>query len=147
MSENEGYEYLEDIALADVAFRAWAPDPAGLFRQSWNATLAALLDNPEELAKRSTHTIHLSDALLDMLLHSFLEELVYLKDAQGFLGRLASVAVKERSGTYVVDAVVAGEPIDPTRHQVAVDVKAVTMHRLSLTRDADAWKAVVVLDV
>ncbi len=147
MSEREGYEYLEEIALADVAFRAWAPDLSALFRQAWDATLAVLLEDAAGLKDRETHTIHLSETEPDMLLHSFLEELVYLKDADGFLGRVASIAVEERNGTHTVDAAIEGEPIDPSRHRVGVDVKAITMHRLSLTHDTRSWMAVVVLDV
>jgi SHS2 domain-containing protein len=55
-------------------------------------------------------------------------------------------AVNE-SGRWVVDAIAVGEAIDPTRHQLAGDVKAVTMHRLRVVHTEDGWQATVVLDI
>jgi protein archease len=48
---------------------------------------------------------------------------------------------------YTVHATLAGEPIAPERHHMRVDVKAVTLHRFSLTQTQRGWEATVVLDI
>jgi SHS2 domain-containing protein len=144
---HEGYEYLEDIALADIAFRAWARTLPALLREAWDATLGVLIDDPAQLQDTDTHTIALTESDPEALLHSFLEELVFLKDAERFLGRIGSIHVEQRDGACIVNASIVGEVIDPARHRLGVEVKAITMHRLSLRRAPGGWEAVVVLDV
>ena len=46
-----------------------------------------------------------------------------------------------------LDAVLAGERIDPERHELLADVKAVTFHDLRVERTATGWDAHVTLDV
>jgi SHS2 domain-containing protein len=43
-------------------------------------------------------------------------------------------------------AEVAGEPVDPARHQFRMDVKAATYHQVQVRRNAE-WRARVILDV
>lgn len=147
MSRQQGHEYLEDIALADIALRAWAQTLSALFREAWNATLGVLVENPEDLQEIDRHAIALTESDLEALLHSFLEELVFLKDAERFLGRVASIDVAAGNRAYTVNAGITGESVDSARHRLGVEVKAVTMHRLSVARRCDRWEAVVVLDV
>ena len=40
-----------------------------------------------------------------------------------------------------------GEPIDPARHVLDHEVKAITYHRLKLERQADRWLAEVIVDI
>ena len=44
-------------------------------------------------------------------------------------------------------AELAGEPYAPARHDVRTEVKAVTYHQLSVTRQAGGWVARVILDL
>ncbi len=44
-------------------------------------------------------------------------------------------------------AELSGERLNPARHDLRVDVKAVTMHRFSVEERNSRWRAVVVLDV
>ena len=46
-----------------------------------------------------------------------------------------------------VQAVLTGERIDPKRHELVADVKAVTLHDLRVERSATGWDAHVTLDV
>ena len=40
-----------------------------------------------------------------------------------------------------------GEVIDRERHELLVDVKAVTMHHFKVEETAEGWTATVVLDI
>ncbi len=41
----------------------------------------------------------------------------------------------------------SGEELDMDRHELVVDVKAVTLHRYALERVDKRWRAFVVLDI
>ena len=140
------FEYLEDLTAADVAFRAEGGSLEELFAAAWEATLGVIVD-PRDLRPRVRRRIRLQDRGLEQLLYAFLEEQLYLKDAQGLLLRLETCRVDRRGGKWRVQAVAAGEPADPERHNLGTDVKAVTWHHFSLRREADRWQATVILDV
>jgi SHS2 domain-containing protein len=106
-----------------------------------------MLANVAALQPRERREVHVEAEALDLVLLRFLEELVYRKDAEQVLLRPTSMRVTQREDRWVVDAVLAGEGIDPTRHQLSADVKAVTLHRLSVQRHDGQWDATVVLDI
>jgi SHS2 domain-containing protein len=141
------FRYLDDIALADVAFEAEAASPGELLAEAWSAALAVMVDSPGSLDREVERRVSLSESALDLLLFDFLGRLVYYKDAERLLLRAERVEVARSGSGWSVEALLAGERIDPGRRALGVDVKAVTMHRLSVTETAAGWRAVVVLDV
>lgn len=138
---------LEGLTRADAAFRAEEADLAGLFRTAWQATLELMLPDPASLQARERRRITLTNPAVDLLLFDFLSELVYYKDAEGLLLDLASLAVETSPAGYRLEAEAAGEAADPARHELGVDVKAVTLHRFAVERTPEGWQATVVLDV
>ena len=142
-----GYRLLEGLTRADVAFRAEEADLEELFRTAWRATLELMLPDASTLRARERRRIALANPAADLLLFDFLGELIYYKDAEGLLLGLSSLAVEGGPGGYRLRAEAAGEPVDPARHELGVDVKAVTLHRLAVERTPEGWQATVVLDV
>jgi SHS2 domain-containing protein len=140
------YRYLEDMALADVAFRAAGASREALFAAAADAVAGTMVENLATIRETETVSLHLEEPALDLLLFSFLSEVVYLKDARRLLLRPRSIAITGE-GPCVLRAVLAGEAIDPRRHPLLTDVKAVTLHRLSVERTEGGWQATVVLDV
>lgn len=82
-----------------------------------------------------------------MLLFSFLQELIFHKDARRLLLHADNVRIGQRKGVFRLKADLSGEQIDADRHRLLVDVKAVTLHRFKVEFGDNLWKAVVVLDV
>lgn len=141
------YEFLEDVAIADIAFRAWGKDLGELFVASGDATLNAMIDNLEAIKLKETRTFSLENDELDMLLFNFLQELIYYKDSEQLLLRVQQVQIEEKKGKQQLSAVAQGEKLDPQRHQQRVDVKAVTLHRFQLEKTDEGWTAMVILDI
>jgi len=90
---------------------------------------------------------HVEADCLDLALLKLLEALIYAKDAEGNFLCITSVSVREQDTRWVVDAAATGEAIDPSRHLLSGDVKAVTLHRLNVQRSDSGWKATVVLHI
>jgi len=141
------YRYLDDTAIADVAFEARGNDLEDLFRSAWEATLATMIDNPECIARKTTHRVNVHQNRTDLLLHDFLQELLFYKDAEGILLQVDQLNIKAEESQYRLDAVLAGEKIDHARHEMRVDVKAVTFYQLYVDHSETGWRATVVLDV
>ncbi len=141
------YRLLDDAPTADVGFVAAGATLDECFQAAADATLEVMLANPAELQPRERRVVHVENDVLDMALLNFLEELVYYKDAEGLFLRVTGVQVVQSDGRWVVDSTVEGEAIDPSRHRLSADVKAVTVHRLGVRRVNGGWEATVVLDV
>jgi SHS2 domain-containing protein len=141
------YRFLDDVAPADVAFEATGDDLASLFEAAWEATLSVMVEPVDTVLPREAKDLRLEAPGAEALLYDTLAYQIYLKDAEGLLLRLADVRVVEDEKGVLLVARAAGEPPDPQRHSLGVDVKAVTYHRFGLSRSGDLWRATVVLDV
>ncbi len=141
------YEFLEDIAIADIAFRAWGKNLEEVFKAAGDATINAMIDNLEAIELKETRTFSLENDALDMLLFNFLQEFIYYKDSELLLLRAQQVEIEEKNGEYHLTAVTQGETLDRDRHEERVDVKAVTLHRFQLEKTDDGWTALVILDI
>lgn len=141
------FRFLEDIATADVAFEAWGETREEMYIASARALLSTMVEAPDDVTRREGITISLEHEEEDLLLFSFLEELIFLKDARRLLLHADRVLIEAHNGILRLEAVARGEAIDAGRHRLLVDVKAVTLHRLQVVRGDGVWRAVVVLDV
>ena len=141
------YHYLEEIGTADIAFEATGRDLPELFRDAADATVNVMIDNIDAIQPVETRQIALSNEKLDMLLFDFLQELIFLKDAQRLLFRMREVQIAERNENYFVKATAEGETLDAERHHQRADVKAVTLHDFSVEQIDGNWTARVLLDI
>lgn len=141
------FRYLEEIAVADVAFQATGATLEEMFTSAAEALLGVMLEESAPLGRVAGVEIELENAELDLLLFSFLAELVFYKDARRLLLRVDAIKVESGEEGFRLHAVARGETIDPARHPLLVDVKAVTMHRLQVLKQDGEWEATVVLDV
>lgn len=141
------YRFREDVAIADVAFEAWGATLEELFVAAADATTNTMAENLEAIGERERRPIRIEEQSADLLLLRLLEELVYFKDTEGLLLRVPAVRISRRDGALVLEAEARGEPLDPLRHRLQADVKAVTLHGLRVEQTARGWEASVVLDV
>lgn len=141
------YEFLEDIAIADIAFQASGKNLEELFKAASDATVNAMIDNLEAIELKEQRTFSLENDALDMLLFNFLQEFIYYKDSEQMLLRTKQVQIEEKQANYYLNAVTEGEKLDSDRHQQRVDVKAVTLHRFELKKIDNGWEATVILDI
>ncbi len=141
------YEYLEEASIADVAFRAWGADVEACFLAAAHATLNVMVEDLGTVRCAARREVQLERETLEMLLFAFLNEIVYVKDAERMLLRAEAVRIEQAPAGCRLAARLAGETLDAARHATRVDVKAVTLHGLSVRAGAQGWEARVTVDV
>jgi SHS2 domain-containing protein len=141
------YHYLDHIATADVAFKAYGSSMEEAFISAARATLNVMVENVDEVKPRTQRSFSLEAESAEMLLFDFLQELLFFKDAEQLLLRVRSVKVTHGDACWTINAHAAGEKIEESRHDMLVDVKAVTLHQFDLHQTTDGWQATVVLDI
>lgn len=141
------FEFLEDIATSDIAFEAWGKTVGEMFVSAADATVNVMIEDLTSIENRLIRAITVESDALDMLLFNLLQELIYYKDAEMLLLRVPKVEIAQQENRLNLRADAYGEEIDPERHRLSLDVKAVTLHRFEVREADDGWHATVILDV
>ncbi len=141
------YEFLDDVATADIAFKAWGESLEDTFAAAADATLNVMVEDLDSVEPRVRRDLRLENEAADLLLFDVLQELIYYKDSEALLLRIHSLRIESGPGRHALEAIAFGEEIDPDRHPLRVDVKAVTLHRFSLAPTNRGWEARVILDI
>jgi len=80
---------------------------------------------------------------LDALLRGWLGELLYTFHVRKLVFSDFTVSVCERG----LQGTARGEPMDAARHELDVEIKAVTWHGLKVEPTSDGWLAEVIVDI
>jgi len=154
------YETFEHTA--DLGLRVQAPNTAELFADAARGLCSIMVANFAAVRPVQEVQIHLQGDNIEELWHDWLSELLFM-----FHGRrlvLAefkvdirlpeicdeeddAVAAMELSSPTILNATARGEPIDPGRHEITVEVKAITWHQLKVERCPNGWLGEVILDI
>jgi SHS2 domain-containing protein len=142
------FRFLEEVALADTAFEAFGDSPSELFVAAGQAVIETIA-NPETVQARWERVVERTAPELGDLLFDWLSDMVFLKDAEGVVFRqVAAVVTQDQPhGGWKLRGTLSGEPIDPSRHELHNDIKAVTKHLYEVRQQDGRWVARVVLDI
>ncbi len=142
---SQSFTFLEDTAIADMAFEATGDSLSELFSASARALFECMVDT-RRLHLKITKQIKLRDSQIDRLLFDWLSELVCIKDAEGMLFGKYIVHV-EKKDQWELEAKIIGDRVNQKKQRVRTDVKAVTYHLFDVSQaDDGTWKARVVVD-
>jgi len=141
------YRYLDDLATADVAFEAWGDTPEDMFAAAADATLNVMVEELSSISEHETRRLHIRSDSIEMLLFHLLQELIYYKDAEQLLLRVRDVKIESDGEGLALNAEAYGEQLNPEKHELIVDVKAVTMHQFEVRKTPEGWWARVILDI
>lgn len=128
---------------ADRGIRSWGAELPVAFRQAARG-LWSLMVEPAAVSPRQSISVTVEAADRESLLVAWLNELLYLYEAKGFIGRDCTISNLTDAR---LDAALVGETVDPTRHVIVSHVKAVTYHQLHVGPTEGGWEATVVVDV
>jgi SHS2 domain-containing protein len=135
------YEFFEHTA--DLGLRAKAPDVNTLFAEMATALFATIVDDMATIQLHDALEVTIPGTVLDDLLFDWLRELVYRFDAEHWLAGHFEVRISDVG----LHAYVRGEPLDPTRHVLAHEVKAITYHELRVEHTEEGWLGEVIVDI
>ena len=139
------YRFVEDVAIADCAIELTGRDLDDLFETA-AAALTALMVDPATVRVGVERAVALTAEALDLLLHDWLSEMIYLKDSERQLYPECRARVSG-AGPFRVDAQLRGGVIEPGRTALGADAKAVTLHQLTVEAVREGWRARVVIDI
>ncbi len=141
------YRFLENEAVADVAFIASGKTMEGAFESAAAAVTETMVRNIEGIRPETTRKFRIKAKTPEILLLKFLEKLIFLKDRNRLVFWRIKTVITNKKGVWSLECKADGEEINTERHEFGVDVKAVTMHGLSIKHTGGKWTCKVVLDI
>jgi SHS2 domain-containing protein len=135
------YEFFEHTA--DLGLRVRAGDLDTLFAEAARALFAAIVDNLDAVQPLQQVEVRQAGTDREYLLFDWLRVLLYRFDAEHLVFGRFEVHVTADGLT----GRAWGEPLDPARHELAHEVKAITYHGLRVEQTADGWLAEVIVDI
>lgn len=141
MSPNAGWEHFEHGA--DVGVRGFGRSREEAFEQAALALANAVSDTSAvRPGQRVEVRVEAPDD--DLLLVDWLNALVFEMATRGLLFARFEVAIAGRR----LDGAAWGEPFDPARHDITVEIKGATHTALAVDEGDDGvWRAQCVVDV
>ena len=154
------YRFFEDIVIADVAFEAEGKTLPKMFESAGLAVTATMVEDVKTVRQMKTKEIELKNKDIEHLLHDFLQEIIFEKDAHlllfsGYKIKIQQTKIQKadsgklEAGSYILTAACKGEKLNMQKHELLVDVKAVSWHMFEVEHDnkTKKWRSFVILDV
>lgn len=139
------YRFHENISLADVAFSAEASSLEKLLIEGAKATFEVMV-KLGDVQPKEKQEIRLEEDSPEKLFFEWIGELIYLKDAEEMVFSRFEVNIK-KGQKYFLKGTAWGEKINPKKHTLNVDVKAITYHHFKVEQTKKGWEAFVILDI
>ncbi len=141
------YEILKNITSADIAVRVKASSRSLLFKYGAEALMSEMIEDISSIDKSISKTGSFEGTDLSLLYFEFLNEFLFFKDAENLLLLPHDVSVSFSDGFYICNFTLIGEKINRNVHQFRVDIKAVTLHALTIYEENGIFFAESVFDV
>lgn len=135
------YEFIEHTA--DVGFIAYGRTARELFSNAFDAFVETIID-PTNVKADSRRNVKITSDDMAESLQKFLQKLIILSDAEGFIPlHIGSIDIKDG----VLYAVIKGVIFDESKHRIKTLIKGVTYHGLAIIKINGMLKAQVILDL
>jgi SHS2 domain-containing protein len=140
MGHSETFEHTADLGL-----RAVGRDLPDLFETAASGLFDVIVANRADLRDLEHESVTLASDSTEDLMLAWLNELIFRCETRHRFYAHFTVSVDEIGRN--LQATIAGEPIDLTRHVLDHEVKAATRHGLFVKPCAEGWEAEIILDI
>ena len=123
----KAYEFIDHTA--DIGLKANGATLSEAFAHAAEGMFAIITDS-SVIENKGEYHIELSSDDLEQLLVDWLNELLFLQGAENLVFGRFSVDIDEQK--HYLSATISGEEFDPKKHQIGMEIKAVTYHLLEV---------------
>ena len=128
---------------ADLGIHVFGTDPVELFANAAFATFDMLTEIDSLKSLKATNLRVTGDDWSDLMVN-WLRELLYLWNGKELLVKKAQIlALSEKE----LSANVELDPFDPDRHEIKIEIKAVTYHQIQVSEGPKGWEAKIIFDI
>lgn len=138
------FELTDAHTSADIGLIATGRDLVELFSDA-ALGLTSIMVSMDGLTLDRERLVEIAGDDLENLFRRWLSEIIYIKDAERFLLRRCEIKLDDNA--FSIKGRLFGDTIDPSRHLLKIDVKAVTYYKFRVEKVGDIWRGEVVFDL
>ncbi|MCK6623398.1 MAG: archease [Calditrichaceae bacterium] len=132
---------------ADIALDVRAANLESLFTEASRGWKEMVFEDSETRPAK-TRSVRLASPEAEDLLVQWLSELNYfLTVRQWVFHQTEQFSLHGAAGEWTLDARISGERLDPQRHYIYFDIKAVTYHQLKIEQTGGEFRVQIVFDI
>ena len=129
---------------SELAVKVVGVSQADLFANSAYTLFDVMVADLDKVDCKDHIPLEIEGTDRDDLMVNWMRELLYLYQGSGYL--LKDFQIREVKDT-IVKAEVAGEKIDPDRHEIKQEIAAIAFHKSRMDKTGNQWTAQVIFEV
>ena len=140
--------FIYEDHTADVQARCWGRSLEEAFNQTAYSLMATITPDLKRISSNIEKKIKIEAEDKEALLFDFLSELLYIFDVEELVFNNIKVQIiKESEDLYVLNALLRGEKFSLTKHEIGVEVKAITYSFMEITESKNKVEISIVFDI
>lgn len=141
-----GFEFREHTA--DVQVRSWGKSLEEAFSQTAYSLMATITPDLRRISPKIEKIIFIEAEDKEALLFDFLSEFLYIFDVDELVFSHISVnKIIKHNDNYKLRATLKGEKFDSNKHEIGIEVKAITYSFLNIEEKHDSTIIDIVYDI
>lgn len=129
---------------SELAVKVVGASQADLFANSAYTLFDVMVADLDKVDCKEHIPLEVEGTDRDDLMVNWMRELLYLYQGSGYV--LKEFQIREVKDT-IVKAEVAGEKIDPDRHEIKQEIGAIAFHKSRMDKTGNQWTAQVIFEV
>ncbi len=140
--------FIYEDHTADVQARCWGKSLEEAYNQTAYSLMATITPNLNKISSKVEKKIKIEAEDKEALLFDFLSELLYIFDVDELVFNTIKVQIiKESEDLYVLNALLSGEKFDISKHEIGVEVKAITYSFMEIAESKNRVEISIVFDI
>ena len=140
--------FIYEDHTADVQARCWGKSLEEAFNQTAYSLMATITPNLKKISPKVEKEIKIEAEDKEALLFDFLSELLYIFDVDELVFNNIKVQIiKESEELFVLNALLSGEKFDISKHEIGIEVKAITYSFMEIAESKNKVEISIVFDI
>ena len=141
-----GFEFREHTA--DVQVRSWGPSLEEAFSQTAYSLIATITPDLKRITPKIEKKITIKAEDKEALLFDFLSEFLYIFDVDELVfGQIYVSKIEKFNDNYKLQATLKGEKFDLDKHEIGIEVKAITYSFMNIEEKHASTIIDIVFDI
>lgn len=141
-----GFEFRDHTA--DVKVKSWGKTLEEAFSQTAYSLMATISPNLKKITPKIEKTINIQAEDKEALLFDFLSEFLYIFDVDELIFSEVNVLKIQKSNqTFELEALLKGERFSLEKHEIGIEVKAITYSFMNINEQKNKVEIDIVFDI
>jgi SHS2 domain-containing protein len=144
--KQSGYKFVDHTA--DVQVKSWGRNIEEAFSQTAYSLMATITPDLNKINPNIEKVLKVEAEDKEALLFDFLSEFLYIFDVEELVfSEIEVKSVKKVNEQFELQAILKGEKFDKNKHELGIEVKAITYSFMEIEENKDNVQINIVFDI